>query len=132
LYRASTRSGARKISYYRRLGSDAWRYEGKARCNQRPIRLDLLEHIVWTEMERLLEDPTLINTELTRQLEAARNANPAKRREETLTRELAQMNRRMERLLTAYQEELLSLDGLRRGCPSCACENSGNKLNSTH
>jgi len=28
LYRTSTRSTARKISYYRCLGSDAWRYQG--------------------------------------------------------------------------------------------------------
>jgi site-specific DNA recombinase len=117
LYRTSTRSSARKIHYYRCLGSDAWRYEGKARCDQSPIRLDLLEHIVWTELVRLLEDPTLIQAELNRRLEAARNASPAKRREETLARELAQTNRRMERLLTAYQEELLSLDELRRRMP---------------
>ena len=66
---------------------------------------------------RLLEDPTLIQAELNRRLEAARNASPAKRREETLTRELAQANKSMERLLTAYQEELLSLDELRRRMP---------------
>jgi site-specific DNA recombinase len=117
LYRTSTRSSARKIPYYRCLGSDAWRYEGKARCDQRPIRLDLLEHTVWTQLVRLLEDPTLIQAELDRRLAAARNANPVKRREETLTRELAQANKRMERLLTAYQEELLSLDELRRRMP---------------
>jgi len=116
-YRTSTRSSARKIPYYRCLGSDAWRYEGKARCDQRPIRLDLLEHIVWSELVHLLEDPTLIQAELDRRLEAARNANPAKRREETLIRELAQANKRMERLLTAYQEELLSLEDLRRRMP---------------
>jgi site-specific DNA recombinase len=117
LYRTSTRSTARKIAYYRCLGSDAWRYEGKARCDQRPIRLDLLEHTVWTQLVQLLEDPTLIQAELDRRLAAARNANPAKRRQETLTRELAQANKRMERLLTAYQEELLSLDDLRRRMP---------------
>ena len=116
-FRTSTRSSARKIAYYRCLGSEAWRYAGKARCDERPIRLDLLEHIVWTELVRLLEEPTLIQAELNRRLEAARNASPAKRREETLTRELAQANRRMERLLTAYQEELLSLDELRRRMP---------------
>ncbi len=116
-YRTSTRSSARKIAYYRCLGSEAWRYAGKARCDERPIRLDLLEHIVWTELVRLLEEPTLIQAELNRRLEAARNASPAKRREETLTRELAQANKRMERLLTAYQEELLSLDELRRRMP---------------
>jgi site-specific DNA recombinase len=117
LYRTSTRSSARKIYYYRCLGSDAWRYAGKARCHQRPIRLDLLEHIVWTELMRLLEDPRLIQAELNRRLEAARNASPIKRRKETLTHELAQARKRMERLLTAYQEELLSLNELRRRTP---------------
>jgi site-specific DNA recombinase len=116
-YRTSTRSSARKIAYYRCLGSEAWRYAGQARCHERPIRVDLLEHIVWTELVRLLEDPTLIQTELNRRLVAARNASPAQRREQTLTRELAQANKRMERLLTAYQEELLSLDDLRRRMP---------------
>jgi len=117
LYRTATRSTARKIYYYRCLGSDAWRYEGKARCNQRPIRLDLLEDIVWTELVRLLEDPTLIQAELNHRLEAARNASPAKRREETITRETVLVNKRIDRLLTAYQEDLLSLDELRRRMP---------------
>jgi site-specific DNA recombinase len=118
LYRTSTRTTARKIYYYRCLGSDAWRYEGKARCDQKPIRLDLLEHIVWSEIVRLLEDPALLQAELNRRLEAARNANPAKRRQDTLTRELARVRKSMERLLTAYQEELLSLDELRRRMPA--------------
>ncbi len=117
LYRTSTRSSARKIYYYRCLGSDAWRYEGKAKCDQRPIRLDLLEHIVWHEIVRLLEDPTLIQAELDRRLEAARNSSPAKRQQETLTRDLTQARKRMDRLLTAYQEDLLSLDELRRRMP---------------
>ena len=46
LYRTSTRSSARKIYYYRCLGSDAWRYQGQARCTAKPIRLDLLEQTV--------------------------------------------------------------------------------------
>ena len=118
LYRTSTRSSARKIYYYRCLGSDAWRYEGKAKCDQRPIRLDLLEHLVWSEIVHLLEDPTLIQTELNRRLEAARNSSPAKRQQESLTRDLAQVHKRMDRLLTAYQEDLLSLDELRRRMPA--------------
>lgn len=117
LYRTATRSSARKIYYYRCLGSDAWRYAGKARCTERPIRQDLLEHIVWSELIRLLEDPALIEAELNRRLNTARHASPIKRREETLRRELAQTSKRMERLLTAYQEELLSLDELRRRMP---------------
>jgi site-specific DNA recombinase len=118
LYRTSTHSSARKIYYYRCLGSDAWRYQGQARCTARPIRQDLLEDIVWREVARLLEDPMLIEAELTRRLEAAQTAHPAKRHQDRIVSELVQLQRRAERLLTAYQEELLDLDELRRRMPA--------------
>ena len=117
LYRTSTRSSARKIYYYRCLGSDAWRYQGQARCSAQPIRLDLLEQTVWSEVARLLEDPSLIQAELTRRVEAARTSHPAKQHQDRIERELVQAQRRVERLLTAYQEDLLSLDELRRRMP---------------
>jgi site-specific DNA recombinase len=117
LYRTSTRSSARKIYYYRCLGSDAWRYQGQARCSARPIRLDLLEETVWIEVARLIEDPALVQAELTRRMEAARTSHPAKQHQDRITRELLQAQRRIERLLTAYQEDLLSLDELRRRMP---------------
>ncbi len=118
LYRTSTRSSARKIYYYRCLGSDAYRHAGQAVCDQKPIRQDLLDHRVWTEVIRLLEDPSLIQAELDRRLEAARHSSPTQRRLDTLDRESLQVRRRMERLLTAYQEELLSLDELRTRMPA--------------
>jgi site-specific DNA recombinase len=118
LYRTSTRSSARKIFYYRCLGADAWRYDGHARCEQRPIRLDLLEHIVWSEVVRLLEDPALIQAELDRRLETARNSSPVKRQQDRVKQDLAQAQKRMDRLLTAYQEDLLSLNDLRRRMPA--------------
>jgi site-specific DNA recombinase len=118
LYRTSTRSSARKISYYRCLGTDAWRYDGHAKCEQRPIRLDLLERVVWSEIVRLLEDPALIQTELNRRLETARNSSPTKRQQDSVTQDLAQVQKRMDRLLTAYQEDLLSLNELRRRMPA--------------
>ena len=117
LYRTSTRSSARKIYYYRCLGSDAWRYQGQARCSARAIRLDLLEDTVWAEVARLLEDPALIQAELTRRLEVARTSHPAQQNQDRITRELLLAQRRVERLMTAYQEDLLSLDELRRRMP---------------
>ncbi len=56
--------------------------------------------------------------ELNRRLEAARNAHPAKHRQETLERDLVRVRKSMERLLTAYQEDLLSLEELRRSMPA--------------
>ena len=117
LSRTSTRSSARKIHYYRCLGSDAWRHLGGSVCDCRPIRQDLLDQIVWQEVVRLIEDPTLIQAELDRRLDAARGAEPTKRRQDALERELTRIRKSMERLVTAYQEDLLPLDELRRRMP---------------
>jgi site-specific DNA recombinase len=64
LSRTSTRSTARNIHYYRCLGSDAWRHLGGPVCDNPPVRQDLLDRIVWTEVIRLLEDPSLIQGDL--------------------------------------------------------------------
>ena len=117
LYRSSARTSVRKIYYYRCSGSDAYRHGGKALCDQKPIRQDLLDQLVWDEILRLLEDPTLIQNELNRRLEAARESSPTQRRLETLNRDLIRVRKSMELLLTAYQEELLSLDELRVRMP---------------
>ena len=115
--RTSTRSSARKIHYYRCIGSEAWRRLGGALCDSRPIRQDLLDQVVWSEVVRLLEDPSLITAELDRRLAAAHAAEPSRRRQESLERELLRLNKAMERLVTAYQEDLLSLEELRARLP---------------
>jgi site-specific DNA recombinase len=113
LSRTSTRSSARLIHYYRCIGSD-----GGPVCENRPVRQDLLDQIVWTEVMRLLEEPALIEQELDRRLAVARAADPTKQREQTMHRELVRVGKGIERLLTAYQEELLSLEQLRERMPA--------------
>ena len=117
LYRTSTRSSARKIYYYRCLGSDAYRHLSGPVCNNRPVRQDLLDDVVWTEILRLLEDPRLIQTELERRLSAAREADPTKRHGEALRRDLVRIRKGIDRLLTAYQEGLLPIEELRERMP---------------
>jgi site-specific DNA recombinase len=71
--RTSTRTSARKLHYYKCIGSESWRKLGGPVCdNSRMVRQDLLDQIVWAEVIRLLEDPTLIQQELDRRLAAAR------------------------------------------------------------
>jgi site-specific DNA recombinase len=118
LSRTSTRSSARLIHYYRCIGSDGWRHLGGPVCENRPVRQDLLDQIVWTEVMRLLEEPALIEQELDRRLAVARAADPTKQREQTMQRELVRVGKGIERLLTAYQEELLSLEQLRERMPA--------------
>ncbi|MCD6033659.1 MAG: invertase, partial [Thermomicrobiales bacterium] len=117
LYRTSTRSTARKINYYRCLGADRYRHLPGPPCDNRPIRQDLLDSLVWAEVLRLLEDPALIQREIDRRLDMARTHSPTKRREAELERQLVHARKSMDRLLTAYQEDLLSLDDLRCRMP---------------
>ena len=116
--RTSTQTSARKIHYYKCIGSDSWRKLGGPVCDNRQfVRQELLDRIVWDEVIRLLEDPTLIRQELDRRLEAARSADPTKKREQSLQRELTQVGKGIERLLNAYQEGLLSIEQLRDRMP---------------
>lgn len=82
------------------------------------MRQDLLDQIVWTEVMRLVQDPALIEQELDRRLAAARAADPTKQREQTIQRELVRVGKGIERLLTAYQEELLTLEQLQERMPA--------------
>jgi site-specific DNA recombinase len=118
LSRTSTRSTARTLHYYRCLGSDAWRHRGGPVCDNRPVRQDLLDRLVWAEIIKLLETPSLIQEELDRRLAVARTSDPTQRREKALQRDLARLRKSMDRLLTAYQEDLISLDELRRRMPA--------------
>jgi site-specific DNA recombinase len=117
LYRTSTRTSARKLYYYRCLGSDAYRHLKGAVCDNPPVRQDHLDAVVWKELLRLLEDPSAIQEELKRRREAARRADPLKLREEILRRDHARLEKNMDRLLNAYQEGLVSLDQLRSRMP---------------
>jgi len=73
--------------------------------------------LVWNEIIRLLEDPALVQAEIARRREAARNADPLRRREEELHREQARLEKSIERLVTAYQEGLVTLPQLRHRMP---------------
>ena len=116
--RTSTYTSARKIHYYKCIGSDSWRKLGGPVCdNRRLVRQELLDQIVWAEVIRLLQEPTLIQQELDRRLAEARSSDPSKKREQSLQREFTQVGKGMERLLNAYQEELLSIEQLRERMP---------------
>ena len=111
--RSSTRTSARQVHYFGYLGSDGWRHLNDPLCDSRPVRQDLLDHIAWNGILKLLEDPSRIQSEIQRRLAIARDSNPNKRRQESLERDLTRTHKSMERLVTAYQESLISMEELR-------------------
>ena len=93
-------------------GFDAWGHLNGRLRNSRPVRQDLLDDIVWTELVRLLEDPALVQAEIDRCLEAARVSDPNQQREADLRHRLVRVRKGVDRLVTAYQEELITIDEL--------------------
>ncbi|HWJ50822.1 MAG TPA: recombinase family protein [Solirubrobacteraceae bacterium] len=112
----TTRQG-RVYHYYRCSGTDGSRRLHGQVCGNRPARLEELDELVWSEVLRLLEDPALIQAEIQRRLESLRVEHPASHRREGLERDLVRARRAVERLIEAYQEELISLDELRARSP---------------
>jgi site-specific DNA recombinase len=117
-YRTCTRTSNKRISYYRCIGQDGWRHVGGKVCTSRPVRADELDQLVWGEVRRLLEDPALVKAEIDRRLQVLRAEHPAAHRREALERDLTRADGAIERLIEAYQEQLLSLDELRTRMPA--------------
>jgi site-specific DNA recombinase len=76
-----------------------------------------LDRIVWDEIIRLLDDPSLIQSEIDRRRKTALESNPLHKREEDLRREQARLEKCCERLISAYQEALMTLPQLRQRMP---------------
>jgi site-specific DNA recombinase len=108
----------RKRGVYRCWGRDAWRRRPKAVCTAPVTRQDHLDALIWGEVIRLLEDPTLVEAELARRREAARDADPTRQRFDDLLRQQTRVATAIDRLVTAYQQELVTLEDLRARMPA--------------
>jgi site-specific DNA recombinase len=105
------------LYYYRCIGSDSWRHLNGPVCHNRPLRQDYLDALIWREVLRLVQDPTLIQSEIERRMQEAKKADPLRQREQYLDREQARLQSKVARLVTAYQEELITLEQLRERMP---------------
>jgi site-specific DNA recombinase len=116
-YRTSTRTTNKKIYYYRCLGSDDYRYEGGRVCDNKPVRADYLDTVVWDHITSLLADPALIRTEIDKRLATARTTDPATRERTRLDTALAKTSTGIASMIEAFGEQLITLDELRARMP---------------
>jgi len=116
-YRTSTRTTNKTIYYYRCLGSDDYRYQGGRVCHNRPVRADYLDQVVWQHITGLLVDPRLIQAEIDKRLNAARNTDPTRRHRQSLELALAKATTAITRIIQAFSEQLITIDELRQRIP---------------
>jgi site-specific DNA recombinase len=127
-YRTSTTtSSGRKIYYYRCLGSDDYRYQGGRVCQNKPVRADYADAVVWDHVTALLADPALIRAEIGKRLERARTSDPVTRKRGQLEQALAKTSTSVSAMVTAFSEQLITIDELRARMPALRARETGLK-----
>ena len=118
LYRSSSGNARRgRRQYYRCTGADRYRHLPGPVCRCRMIRVDYLDELVWQQLLALLRKPEMIRAELERRRQDSLQSSPVQQRKEQLERELSRAKQQMDKLLDAYQEDLLNLAELRQRAP---------------
>ncbi len=127
-YRTTTTTTAgNKIYYYRCLGSDDYRYQGGRVCGSKPVRADYADQVVWDHVTALLADPALIRAEIGKRLERARTSDPVTRKRGQLEQALAKTATSIAAMITAFSEQLLTIDELRARLPVLRARETGMK-----
>jgi len=127
-YRTSTTtSSGKKIYYYRCLGSDDYRYQDGRVCGNKPVRADYVDAVVWDHVTALLADPALIRAEIGKRLERARTSDPVTKKRGQLDQALAKTSTSIAAMVTAFSEQLITIDELRARMPALRARETGLK-----
>jgi site-specific DNA recombinase len=116
-YRDSARTTRGIIYYYRCPGTDGYRYEDGPACQNKPVRADYLDQVIWDHVTALLASPALIRAEISKRTEQARTSDPVTRQRGQLDLALAKAATSVTAMITAYSEQLITIDELRTRLP---------------
>jgi len=118
LYRTFTTTSAKnKIYYYRCFGSDQYRFEGGRKCTCKPLRQDYIDRVVWEQIVLLLQNPGLIQKEVEKRVADTKRVSPVIHQKAALEKQKGKAIQAVDKLLDAYQEDLIPLAQLRKRMP---------------
>ena len=92
-------------------------FRARAHLRQQAGPRRLPRPVVWDHITALLSDPSLIRAEIDRRLNAARTADPVLQQRQRLAEALTRATAAVNRMISAYQEELITIDELRTRLP---------------
>ena len=93
-------------AYYRCIGTDAYRFAGERVCDNKQVRTDLLEEVVWDDICQLLRDPQRVRREYERRLDGGSQQTSARCKQIEVT--IHKVQRAIARLIDVYEEDLLT------------------------
>jgi site-specific DNA recombinase len=96
----------RRYEYYRCIGTDAYRFGGNRICDNKQLRVPVLDEAVWEDVCDLLRDPERIQSEYRRRLSGDNdNSSLALKQNQT---SINKLKRSIARLIDAYGDDLLT------------------------
>ncbi len=98
-----TGKGKRAYAYYRCIGTDAYRFGGKRICENKQVRTDLVDDLVWRQVAELLHDPRRLEKEYNRRLTKGPKEAP-----ERLEADRKILQNRISRMIDSYADGLIS------------------------
>ena len=93
--------------YYRCIGTDGYRFDDHAVCDNPQIRGDYLEQAVWDRVRALLEDPDRMAGEYHRRLTQTQDRTSSSDNVLQLERQIARLQRGIGRLIDSYAEGVI-------------------------
>ena len=93
--------------YYRCIGADAYRLSGMVKCDNRSVRGDRLEQLVWDQVRTVLEDPRRVADEYRRRICQARDGTATPDEITRLDRQMKTLRRGIDRLIDMYAEGVI-------------------------
>ena len=87
------------------MGTDAYRFGGQRVCDNKQVRTDKLDEVVWNDVCELLRNPGLLREEYERRLTSS--GEPSSGRT-SLTKQVEQSRRTVNRLIDAYSDGVIN------------------------
>lgn len=106
------KSGSTKLGYY---CCRSQLVKALCACDNRSIRVEKMDKLIWNNLLDLLKDPHLVEQEISRRIQERPDIVQAKRKRNEIERVLDRMKKARDKLLDAYQSgDCLSLEELRK------------------
>ena len=99
--------GHRHYAYYRCIGTDAYRFGGERICDNKQVRTERLDDLVWQQVTELLAHPERLKQEYQRRLDALEQNERVNADTAALERQKRHLEKGKSRLIDSYAEGII-------------------------
>jgi site-specific DNA recombinase len=99
--------GGQQYAYYRCIGTDAYRFGGERICDNKQVRTQRLDELVWEQVVELLSHPDRLKQEYERRLDALERKETGSEDTEALERQRRNLEKAKSRLIDSYTDGVI-------------------------